>query len=36
MTELLKQAIEHLRRLDADRQDAIATLLMEELGDEDK
>lgn len=34
MTELLEQAIEHLRILDADKQDAIATLIMEELEDE--
>ena len=36
MTELLEQAIEHLKSLDADRQDAIATLIMEELEDEAK
>lgn len=36
MTELLEQAIEHLRTLDADQQDAIATLIMEELEDEAK
>ena len=36
MTELLEQAIEHLRALDADKQDAIATLIMEELEDEAK
>ena len=36
MTELLEQAIEHLRTLDADKQDAIATLIMEELEDEAK
>ena len=36
MTELLEQAIKHLRSLDADRQDAIATLIMEELEDEAK
>ncbi|MGD1940330.1 MAG: hypothetical protein ACFB0G_03390 [Leptolyngbyaceae cyanobacterium] len=31
MTELLGQAIEQLRSLDADRQDVIATLITEEL-----
>ena len=36
MTELLEQAIEHLRTLDANKQDAIATLIMEELEDEAK
>ena len=36
MTELLEQAIEHLKNLDASRQDAIATLIMEELEDEAK
>lgn len=36
MTELLEQAIKHLRSLDADRQDAIAILIMEELEDEAK
>lgn len=36
MTELLEQAIEHLKGLDADKQDAIATLIMEELEDEAK
>ena len=36
MTELLAQAIEQLKSLDADRQDAIATLIMEELEDEAK
>ena len=36
MTELLEQAIEHLRTLDADKQDAIATLIMEELESEAK
>ncbi|MEO1353641.1 MAG: hypothetical protein AAFW84_33630 [Cyanobacteria bacterium J06635_15] len=36
MTELLEQAIEHLKSLDASRQDAIATLIMEELEDEAK
>ena len=36
MTELLEQAIEHLKSLDADRQDVIAFLIMEELEDEEK
>lgn len=36
MTELLEQAIEHLKSLDASRQDAIANLIMEELEDEAK
>lgn len=36
MTELLEQAIEHLKSLDADRQDVIASLIMEELEDEEK
>ena len=36
MTELLEKAIEYLRKLDADRQDAIATLIMEELENEAK
>ena len=36
MTELLERAIEHLRSLDADRQNAIASLIMEELEDEAK
>ena len=36
MTELLEQTIEHLKRLDAEKQDAIATLIMEELEDEAK
>jgi len=36
MTELLEQAIEHLKSLDANKQDAIATLIMEELEDETK
>jgi hypothetical protein len=36
MTELLEQAIEHLKRLGADQQDEIATLIMEELEDEKK
>ncbi|MEM9089743.1 MAG: hypothetical protein AAGC93_13470 [Cyanobacteria bacterium P01_F01_bin.53] len=36
MTELLEQAIEHLRSLDAEKQDAIASLIMEELEDEAK
>ena len=36
MTELLEQAIDHLESLDADRQDAIATLIIEELEDDAK
>ncbi|MBE9080192.1 hypothetical protein IQ241_23370 [Romeria aff. gracilis LEGE 07310] len=36
MTELLEQAIEHLKNLDANGQDAIAALIMEELEDEAK
>ncbi|MEM1308612.1 MAG: hypothetical protein AAGF98_03760 [Cyanobacteria bacterium P01_H01_bin.153] len=36
MTELLEQAIAQLRSLDADKQDAIATLIIEELEDEAK
>ncbi|MGF1459034.1 MAG: hypothetical protein ACFBSG_08405 [Leptolyngbyaceae cyanobacterium] len=36
MTELLAQAIEHLKSLGADQQDAIATLIMVELEDEKK
>ena len=36
MTELLEQAIAQLRNLDAERQDAIATLIIEELEDEAK
>ena len=44
MTELLEQAIDHLKGLDADKQDAmakpfrrkIATLIMEELEDDAK
>lgn len=36
MTELLEQAIDHLKSLDADRQDAIAALILEELEDEAK
>ena len=36
MTKLLEQAIDHLKGLDADRQDAIATLIMEELEDDAK
>lgn len=34
MTELLQQAIDHLKGLDDDRQNAIATLIMEELEDD--
>ena len=34
MTELLEQAIEQLKRLDADKQNAIAALIMDELEDE--
>jgi len=34
MTELLEQAIEQIKSLDADKQDAIATLIIEELKDE--
>jgi len=36
MTKLLEQAIDHLKRLDADKQDAIASLIMEELEDDAK
>lgn len=36
MTELLEQAIAQLRSLDADKQDAIASLIIEELKDEEK
>ncbi len=36
MTERLEQAIAQLRNLDADKQDAIATLIIEELSDEEK
>ncbi|MFK8183807.1 MAG: hypothetical protein AB8B99_10580 [Phormidesmis sp.] len=36
MTELLEQAIEHLKSLDADKQDKIASLIMKELEDEAK
>ncbi|MGB3788182.1 MAG: hypothetical protein WA949_09235 [Phormidesmis sp.] len=36
MTEPLKQAIEHPKSLDADKQDVIAALIMEELEDEAK
>ncbi|ANV86297.1 MULTISPECIES: hypothetical protein [unclassified Picosynechococcus] len=36
MTELLEQAIKHLQSLDTEKQDAIATLIMEELEDEAK
>lgn len=36
MTELLEQAIEHLKSLDAEKQDAIASLIMKELEDEAK
>ena len=36
MTELLERAIEHLKSLDADKQDAIAALIMDELEDETK
>ncbi|BAW95760.1 hypothetical protein NIES970_06730 [[Synechococcus] sp. NIES-970] len=36
MTKLLEQAIKHLQSLDAERQDEIATLIMEELEDEAK
>ncbi|MEO0374420.1 MAG: hypothetical protein AAF329_07245 [Cyanobacteria bacterium P01_A01_bin.17] len=36
MTELLERAIDYLKGLDADRQDAIASLIMEELEDDAK
>jgi len=36
MTELLEQAIAQLRNLDAAKQDAIASLIIEELKDEEK
>ena len=36
MTELLEQAIEQLKSLDSNKQDAIAVLIMEELEDEAK
>lgn len=36
MTELLEQAIGHLKGLDADKQNAIAALIMEELEDDAK
>ena len=34
MTELLEQAIAQLKALPADEQDAIATIILEELADE--
>ena len=36
MTELLKQAIEKIERLSEDQQNAIATIILEELEDEIK
>ncbi|QCS48974.1 hypothetical protein FEK30_05730 [Picosynechococcus sp. PCC 11901] len=36
MTELLEQAIKHLQSLETEKQDVIATLIMEELEDEAK
>ncbi|VEP14989.1 conserved hypothetical protein [Hyella patelloides LEGE 07179] len=36
MTELLEQAIKQLKTLDADRQNAIASMILEELEDEAK
>lgn len=36
MTELLEQAIDYIKGLDVDKQDAIATLIMEELEDDVK
>ena len=33
MTKLLEQAIDHLKGLDVEKQDAIATLIIEELED---
>lgn len=36
MTKLLEQAIDHLKRLNADRQDAIASLIIKELEDDAK
>ena len=34
MTELLEQAIEQLKELTAEKQDAIATLIIEEMADD--
>ena len=36
MTELLERAIAHMKNLDADKQDAIAALILDELEDETK
>ena len=36
MTKLLEQAINHLKELDADSQNVIASLIMEELEDDAK
>jgi len=36
MTELLEQAIDHLKGLDVEKQNAIASLIMEELEDDAK
>jgi hypothetical protein len=36
MTQLLEQAISHIKTLSPDRQDAIATLILEELQDEQR